>query len=92
MKGEVIFVGNEVTRRVLVSNNLDMAVLYNFGAEFEVDLRVGGFNTGKLVFGISLDTTAPYFQPGYVYNGIPSEVQDAADHIVASFAFSGPLQ
>ena len=90
-QGEVNFAGNEIPRRVLISNSLNMAVLYNSGGEFEVDRMVGDFRTGKLVFGISLDTTAPYYQQGYAYNGIPGEVQDAADQIVSSFSFVGPL-
>ncbi|HWR66879.1 MAG TPA: hypothetical protein VN364_12245 [Bellilinea sp.] len=90
-QGEVNFVGTEIPRRVLISNSLDMAVLYNGGGEFEVDRMVGGLRTGKLVFGINLDTTAPYFQQGFVYNGIPDDVQAVADQIVASFLFFGPL-
>lgn len=74
-EGTVNFLGQELTRSVLVFRGYDKTVLYSVAAELEVDGRV---------FTLSLD----YFDdPATVLN---DEVQEIADKIVESFALVEP--
>lgn len=75
-RGTIRIFGQDTRRPVLVSEGLDMAVLYYGGATVEVG--------GGLMFSASLDTTFEYYRPGAEYAGIPLAVQEQADQIMKS--------
>lgn len=70
--GSVTFLGQEVSREVVVFQGKDKAVLYNNGTEIHV---------GDLVFTLNLDD----FRMDYEAVDLPEDVQDVVDEIVESF-------
>lgn len=71
-RGTVSFLGQEISRNVLVYQGKDKSVLYNQATEI---------GTGSLVFTLSLDD----FQPDDEAAALSKEVQATADQIVQSF-------
>lgn len=72
MRGTVTFLGQELTKNVLVYQGKDKAVLYNNAGEVQV---------GDLVFAISLESN----RSDYESIVIPEDIQEQADKILESF-------
>jgi hypothetical protein len=71
-RGEVLFVGAPIPRKVLVDQDRDMAVLYGAGGEIQRE---------TLVFSLSLDYRGTQGAP----QGLSDQTQAIADQIVTSF-------
>lgn len=77
-RGTIHIFGQDTPREVLVSEGLDMLVLYYGGAAVEVG--------GGLMFSASLETTFAYYRSGAEYDGIPLAIQEQADQIMESLS------
>jgi hypothetical protein len=79
LRGTVRFLGQTLSRDVLVYEGKDKTVLYNQATEIQID---------DLVFTLSLDGFNPNLNYGLV--ALPADIQLTADKIVESFELGDP--